>query len=635
MTAQLLFPWIFLFTSALALIFGVQCLVAPRAGRTSRSILALLSAIGFIGMVGVAMWTLGESPDGAAWSVDFFSLDGTLAARLGLEVSLVGILACWLVAVLYGYVFFLEPMFGTPGLGVSVPAALLGIFSIALGWFSSSVWTSLVAQALATLSGWLVLSTLAGHRSEISRSYADIAVGFIRERSIGIALVVLGAGACASGGVPMDWQQIAPGRIPEAGTLLIVLGALLQMQLFPTLGWQTRTAGQCALPATIQLLVGNPSAWTSFALLYRLVNMGAIHGDAALAIALPLVLLTSISALGMSHVQSAFGITASAIAGMNSAVLLGAGARAGGTAFIVSQVCLWALALFLRRSSRASISTGMVRTIGGVMVLVLFGGPGFASSGLFLRLLESSEVLAYQAMAATGWSILALATMKVIASNTAPVSESVSEGLAISDKASPSWRISPMVIGALLSLAVLWNGDVTGPMSAGEGSSIGPNWSFQLFGAGPGSTDSSLQTALWAWMLVLVVLVAAGVPEALARAKMKFLAVPAEGYRLSKAMGSILSFGVTTVEWTRSAYREFATPVLVQAPSRGFSWGCANIARADRWLVDRLDRMVREIVEVPAKGLQLLQSGSVQFYLLFTVGFTLAMLLHFISHLRS
>jgi hypothetical protein len=635
MMAQHLFPWVFLFSSVLALICGVQPVVTPDAGRTMRSVFAIFSAIGFVAMAAVAMWTVGENPGGASWGVEFFSVSQTVTARMGLDVSPVGVLACWLVAVLYGYVFFLEPVFGTFGLGVTIPSALLGISAIVLGWFSSSIWTALVAQALATLSGWLVLSTLAGSCSEVSRSYAAIAISYIRERGIGIALVVLGAGACAASGSAMDWAQTSSGRIPELGALLIVLGALLQMQLFPTLNWQMRTTGPCALPATIQLLVGNPSAWTSFALLYRMVSAGALQGDSALVLALALVLLTAVSALGKAHVQSAFGITASAIAGVSGAVLLGAGPRAGGTAFFISQVCLWALALFLRRSSKSSVSAGALRVVGGVLVLALFGGPGFATSGLFLRLLESSEGVVLQAMAVACWGILALATMRVMASSAGAVSESILETLAITEKASPGWRILPMAVASLLSLAVLWNGDVTGPMSAIEGSTLGPNWSFQIFGAGPGSIESSLQTAIWVWMLVLGVLVAAGVPEALAKAKMKLLAVPAEGYRLAKAMDSILSLGVVAAEWTKSSYREVVAPVVFDAPVRAFTRACANIARADRWVLDRLDRIVREIVEVPAKGLQLLQSGSVQFYLLFTVGFTLAMLLHFISQLRS
>jgi len=144
-----------------------------------------------------------------------------------------------------------------------------------------------------------------------------------------------------------------------------------------------------------------------------------------------------------------------------------------------------------------------------------------------------------------------------------------------------------------------------------------------------------MHTALWGWMLALVVLVAAGTPDSLAKRQLRFLSVPAEGYGLSRLMEGVLSFAVTVVERVTALHREFVARRLFQVCLRGFSWGSAAIARVDRWILDRLDRVMRELVEVPAKGLQLMQSGSIQFYILFTVGFTLALLLHFISQLKT
>ncbi len=633
MASSTLFPWILIFSSASALIFGVQLVAFPRASRTSRSTLAILSWAAFLGMIGAGMWTLSETPSGMVWSTDFFSLNGSLVARLGLELSVLGLLGCWLVALLYGYVYFLEPLLGSPGSWLHHPSAILAISSIALSWFSSSLWSSLLAQVLATLSGWLILSVLSAGRNETGQAFSRIAVTFLRERGIGIALVVLGAGVCAAFGAEMDWARIAPGQIPETGALLILLGSLLQLQLFPTMSWGTRTSGQSTLPTTSLLLIGNPSAWASFALIHRMVQVEAIHPQIGLAIALPLVLLTAVSALGKTHLQSAFGILASAIAGMSAAVLLGAGPRAGGTAFITSQLGIWALALFLRRSPKGRDS-GALRVAGAILVVAMLGGPGFASAGVLLRLVESAEGIALQGLAAMAWVVLSLAAMRVVALRPAAISQDVSELLRISEDTSPSWRISPLAIAVLMSIAVLWTGGLTGPLSPADAAPWGPDWSTQLFGTGPGSSDSAIHTALWGWMLALVVLVAAGAPESLAKMQLNFLSVPADGYGLSRLMGGVLSFAVAVVERVTAIHRDLVARRLFQAGLRSLTWLCAAIARADRWILDRLDRACRELVEVPAKGLQLMQSGSIQFYILFTVGFTLALLLHFISQLK-
>ena len=61
----------------------------------------------------------------------------------------------------------------------------------------------------------------------------------------------------------------------------------------------------------------------------------------------------------------------------------------------------------------------------------------------------------------------------------------------------------------------------------------------------------------------------------------------------------------------------------------------ASVASMDRWTRGRMDALTRAGVDIPAKALQLLVGGSVQTYLLFTIGFTLALLLHFWNHING
>ena len=51
---------------------------------------------------------------------------------------------------------------------------------------------------------------------------------------------------------------------------------------------------------------------------------------------------------------------------------------------------------------------------------------------------------------------------------------------------------------------------------------------------------------------------------------------------------------------------------------------------ADREIYAREESLLRKWVEVPAKALQLIQNGDLQWYLVFGIGMMIALLVHFV-----
>jgi hypothetical protein len=90
-----------------------------------------------------------------------------------------------------------------------------------------------------------------------------------------------------------------------------------------------------------------------------------------------------------------------------------------------------------------------------------------------------------------------------------------------------------------------------------------------------------------------------------------------------------------SIAWAGKAIEENVDQRVWQSwVPRGLRWAAVTLstgaAFADRWIVRALDRGVERATDVPAKVLQLIQSGDVQWYVLFGIGSVVAMLIHFL-----
>ena len=101
-------------------------------------------------------------------------------------------------------------------------------------------------------------------------------------------------------------------------------------------------------------------------------------------------------------------------------------------------------------------------------------------------------------------------------------------------------------------------------------------------------------------------------------------------------MDSLMDHGLAGINWSgRSIQWLVETQVWGLWIPAGFRWLIREVGggvmEADRVISRGLDSVLRRAVEVPAKTLQLVQSGDVQWYLFFGIGSGVAILIHFLK----
>ncbi|NDD92679.1 hypothetical protein EBZ37_11390, partial [bacterium] len=437
---------------------------------------------------------------------ELFSLasSGTVL-RLGLRLEPAAVLMCWVAFALYLYVFVLESVFiGRSDQGcsdltknVTYEAAALGLVAIALGWFSSSLWTALLAQVFAIMVGARVYVRLAS--SDRSADLSRIFLSDLRERGCGLILVVFGAAIAAASGASLDWIGLSGQPIPDMGAILIVLGVLLQAQLFPAFGWSRLESQRNPTSARVRLLVSSPALWVGFATLYK---MSAVLSEASPVLfwgVLGATILTALSALGASGASCAFGLTQSSVVGMSIASLFVAGATSAAVFFLISQLTVWATALFFRGPSHLNDSKIFRRIWPGLLVAVAFGGPGFASAAALQSLLASSGGVFGATLVSFAWVVLTAAFMKLSANNSNNLTQGLDEKLGLAQSAPPAFRVSPVVLVVLFSLAIFWCHDPLGSLSQ-PGELLGLAWSEKFFGSDTVIQGEDFLIMLWVWM---------------------------------------------------------------------------------------------------------------------------------------
>jgi hypothetical protein len=294
----------------------------------------------------------------------------------------------------------------------------------------------------------------------------------------------------------------------------------------------------------------------------------------------------------------------------------------------------WGTALVLRstESAEPSTSTGGVgerpeKLLRAVLMIAWSGGVGFSTAGALVAALSSLERALDGASFVVAWIMLALAAQGALSqeNRSSPRPE---------DSSGAVWRLSAPAVLALFSAAFFWTGDWLGSFAKDAVSVVGPALGRLAFEADVVSSTQTAQLISWAWMVALVLLILLNAPE-------KILRSGALSWKFAAG-----GFGVTRgVEWALGVLRS-ATALargIVESPrasalrSRPRSWMGASarlLVQADEWLRSRIDRAASAMVEIPSKGLQLFLGGSVQSYLLFTIGFALALLLHFWGHIN-
>jgi hypothetical protein len=515
---------------------------------------------------------------------------------------------------------------------------------VALSWFALTPWLALTGLAITTFGGFLALGSQWAVEKE-----ATLASRFGWERSWGLLLALLGLCVLAGGRAPLSlinasgvgsWSAQSGNPLSDLlGAGLLFVGALIQLQPFPFLGWvmsESDTPG----PARIVLAQVFP-AWSILALLIRLepqlreVGVFPIWGWIGLVSAL----LTAAAGLFRHQWQSSLSAWTSA--GFSLAVAVLAFAGPGPALCVAVGVGLGASALAGFSAALEEGGTdssnhhlrGMWAKVGcGLAAASGTGFVGFLAAGGGLRWLTivgtqpallAASAFVFFLFAFLGWK---------------------SAWMAITCKGSTQapWSavLAPYLL-VMLSLGVVWTGTASGSIIPGNPDRLFQSLLSLLFGA-PGEawgdeagfvTASGLYWGASVLAIVLAYWTVGKKPEvwpSVSRSIPRISSFLASGYGVDvlfrRLLGILSAVGTWSVWLVDSKAWQGWVPMAL---ATGLQRSASAIASADAKLSWQLGGVLRRPVEAGAKLLQLIQNGDVQWYLFFAVGSGIAILAHF------
>lgn len=503
-------------------------------------------------------------------------------------------------------------------------AIALSAAGVCLGWISLTPWLSFAGLALAILGGFISLSAQWQSDEE-----ARLAVRFAWERAGGLLLSILGACGLAGvrsallfGATPSDWMpHSAVTSHDQVGALLLITGLLVQLEPFPFLGWLVSPSRAAVWPR-IPLTQIFP-AWAAFALLLRLApELNALSVMPILGwCMLGSTTLAVIAGLLQSEWKAGLAAWTGAGLTLSASVLAFSGPSAALS--ILLGVSLGSMTIAM--SARARTTTTKVAAVLGTCAAT--GVIGFVSASGGLQWMEqtwqqpalvAAPLIVYFLYVLLGWKLL-WTLVRAEPSLQAPWSAVIAPFIPI-----------------LLSFGVVWTGSVTGRALPGDIDRVFPSLFEALFGSSlqqpvDEARFVAVSSIFWASLLLAA---AAGYWASLrlrAGPVHRFGRYIAGGYGIDAGARRALS-GVTWfangTQWLvdEKIWRQWIPTTL----STGVHGMASLVSRADQALTGRSSRVLGRWIEAPAKLLQLIQSGDVQWYLIFAIGSGLAILTHFL-----
>jgi hypothetical protein len=520
----------------------------------------------------------------------------------------------------------------------------IGLAGVSIAWLSLTPWFSLLGIAVAGLGGWVMLG---------AQQDSDLIKGFGIERATGVVLSLLGAAVLAGGRGALSLERgfvLAPSPVAHGfdvmGAALLFLGLLVQLQPIPFMRWLTRAPEVSSVSSIVVAQVFPALAALGLALRFEpeLRALGifstfewlALVSSAMVALcglaqkswktALPLWLSSSFS----------FVFVALCLSGPSVAFLVFIGTATAATAISL-------LASAREEGVLGPQSQAWFRPLLGVGAAGAVGMVGFVSSGATVRMFSQA---AQEPAVAVALAFVLLLTQllfwKAFFSLWTDSSRKKSEPLQDYSPAPAAWTCALLII----SLGLVWTGDFTGGIIPHDTDRIFPAWSAIIFANPTGSSgewaDESAM-ALGQSLLWISLAVAAGLgfwlfgrgqdllQESLERApRLRDFFV--SGYFVTKiekgAVRALQVAGAFSEKWVTEKVSVQWVPRLVVTfltyPAR---W----LDVADRKIYAQEESFLRKWVEVPAKALQLIQNGDLQWYLVFGIGTMVALLVHFVA----
>jgi hypothetical protein len=520
-------------------------------------------------------------------------------------------------------------------------AIALAAAGCALSWLALTPWLSLGGLSLVIFAGFLSL----GSRWD-SEEESEIATRFGRERAFGLILSVLGACALAGGHAPLIWSKtqhwITDSQNASfseiAGAALFLAGLLIQLQPFPLLSW-TVNPGRTSSWIRVTLAQIFP-AWATFGLLIRF-QMSL--GDQAVFTVFGWILLAStllavISGVLQTRWEAGLGAWFSSGATLAAAVLCLASPQAalalivglglGVAAFACSQSLIETAEAPVDEQTVAGGTVIWAKSAGFIGIAAAIGVAGFVSAnGQMDWLMQSWRDPAQAAAAISSFALFAVLGWKL--------------GWSMSRRkvaSMPHWSslMVPTIL-ILLSLGVAWTGSILSGVLPGGADKVAPSLMELLFGAPTAGIEESA-TVLSAYFGAIVLSLGAAYwvslqsmqPQGESFASKIHHAI-VSGYgmdRLAKRAIDGTTWAVNSVD--RLIDKRVWGEWIPKALTTVIRSTASAIVRVDTAASVHGRNVVRRCIDSPAKFLQLVQNGDVQWYLLFGMGSGLVILAHYL-----
>lgn len=528
--------------------------------------------------------------------------------------------------------------------------ACLSASGACLAWSSLTPWTGMIALSLVLLGAFISLG--ANWETEAN---AQFVARFARERAFGLGVALLGGMSLTSSGTPFQWTENAVWAATGANVFaawLIATGLFLQLQPFPFLGWGVM--GNDNLTAKRIVLAQAIPALAAFALLIRIEpQLRAIGVLPHFGwIALGSVFLGSLTGLLNERWQSSASTWASGTFGMAMTALSFAGPWSA-TAVLVSAVCASSALGFFG----SILDTSEKKTVQGTLdaaawtkmglFAAAFAGSGFlgfSGAGGILKASIGALVLEPESRGISAASLLTLCQfmLSLLALKLAWLSIRNTGQILV------SWvtALSPF-LALIAGMGWLWTGTLSGAVFPDQVDLVMVSMLDTVFPNG-GKLLGENEFFVGSWMIWGSFAVAfataygtcRGVAsngwESLAKKFPRFSGFVSTGYGIdsgtSGVIGGVIWIGSKTYEWLD---RRFWQGYLPQAMGWVVRQTGSTVSWLDQQWRQRLDQGVRLGTEGPARALQFIQNGDVQWYLVFAIGFGIAVLIHFLTRGNS
>ncbi|HCM40691.1 MAG: hypothetical protein A2070_06095 [Bdellovibrionales bacterium GWC1_52_8] len=517
--------------------------------------------------------------------------------------------------------------------GKILAALALSTAGVVLAWVSITPWLAFCG-ILLTISGGFVAQGSYWYLKEGSES----ATRFAWEKFFGWGLSWLGACVLAGINTPLIWVGTPNASGDWIGSSLLVLGLFMQLQAFPFMGWLLRS---CESPPLLRVLLNQIlPAWAALAIAVRMEPQLRTLGVFPLIgwITLASALLTTTVGLFASAGRQSLGLWIAAGFSFGLSVIAIAGVQPGTAVFMA--VGLGALAIagatsaFDFRGNRNQSNLRKMTWSKAAVVAGVLLGTGFLGSlgagGIIesvAHIWENSVALvfigaAYLFLVLHAWKICWIA-------------------LKIKGPTDTNWYVilAPFLF-VFLGLGVFWSGSITGGVIPGDSDRVMAGLFSAMAGNGtqsfgPDATQVLVYGALWFFGFILAFWMGGREIDVWANLRLafpRFSKFLLSGYRLEWLGFHLLS----GTQWLGRSTEQALHYVAIDGP---FFKRAAALFRAGAKFFVSLDERggeyvqvtLRKAVDLPARGLQYLQNGDVQWYLLMALLSTLAIVGYFLK----